>query len=64
LNDDNASPRRHQGKDVMSRYDRWVSATSRTLDVLALIFLADVTRDLVPSWNFFAYLDSGSGGQG
>jgi hypothetical protein len=27
----------------MSRYDRWVSATSRTLDILALIFLADVT---------------------
>ena len=38
----------------MSRYDRWVSRTSRILDILALIFLADVTLNWLitpgPPW--------------
>jgi len=38
----------------MSRYERWVSATSRILDVLALVFLAVVTLNWLvtpgPSW--------------
>lgn len=38
----------------MTRYDRWVSATSRVLDILALVFLADVSLNWLvtpgPPW--------------
>src|SRR3954468_9734866 len=36
-------PEAQHGPAATSRYDRWVSATTNILDVLALIFLADVT---------------------
>ena len=26
---------------LMNRYDRWVAATTRSLDILAIVFLAD-----------------------